>query len=194
MIRYAFLIFLIFGCKTKTDVDKNIESINKVEPTFCQILDSIVSRKSSIPYDTYRGTPYLKKTKVKNGEDIVYHFYEKYPEYNEDGFVNGGKVTLSNIILRNAPRAIKITVKSKEKTIIIDNSKIEKINNSFYIINFPDYFGDTDPFYTDKIDFEVIFQDSGIGDSDPILVGVYWDTLRDYYNNEDCDNVNFSNW
>lgn len=158
------------------------------ETVFCEILDSLAKKTSSIPYDTYRGTPYLKKDITKVGENkIVYHFYEDYPEYDDDGFYNGGMITLRYIILRKKPtHSSVITIKSNNSLVDINTSKIIKVREDIFLISTLEYFNEGDPFYEDIIDFYVSVE-GDIFDFFPELIGVYWANLKDYYDKNKCN-------
>ncbi len=152
--------------------------------SWCEIIDSLSKKTSSIPYDTYRGTDYLKKEIKNKNEKIIYHFFEDYPEYDDEGFYNGGKITLRYILLRQKPMN-DIVIKSSSKTINVSSSDIQEIGKDIFLISTIKYFKNDDPFYEDKIDFYIQLNEDTFT-QDPVLIGVYWDNINDFYDNYDC--------
>jgi len=182
---------LIVSCNSTQKKHSIIELSNKIvinkELSFCDILNSLSDTVSSVPYDTYRGTPYLHIEKESSKLFTTFKYYEKYPKYDEFGSMNGGKITLSRLIFFEDISNSRITVMSINDTINIDtNSKLVNKYDKYFIINFNDYFKE-DPFYLDKIDFEIKIN-KDYNSKDPVMVGVYWDDLSDYYKEKKCDN------
>ena len=190
----SFLIiicYLLISCElTKKNQPKKLSDsgiVKDEELPFCDILKSLSNKISSTPYDTYRGTPYLVSEKESNEFSTIFKYYEDYPEYDEFGSINGGKITLSRLIFFEELKESNMTIMSINDTILINGtSKFINKYDKYFIINFNDYFGG-DPFYLDKIDFTVKINTNYTGKK-PVLIGVYWDNLDDYYKSVKCDN------
>lgn len=187
----VFLFIAFIGCteSKKTDI-KASEVENKLDNDvrdLCDVLDSVMRKTSSIPYNTLQGTPYLKIHESKVDSCISYRFFDDYPEMDEEGFDNGGKITLQSIIMPNVDFRV-LEVESQKSKVIIDKKKIKKIRDGIFIVNLDDYFDkDSDPFYEGRIDFKINFIEVVKGNYYPILVGVYWENLEDYYQSNICE-------
>jgi len=190
-MRYSLIIILLFVnmCNNKVSLttDNAKKSIVKNQKTnFCRLIDSLANQASSLPYDTYRGTAFLKK---KNN-NFLYHFYEDYPEKDDEGFYNGGQVNIAYVVLRNSiDHSEKIKIFSDKDTLNIKGSDFQQLSNKISVIDLYDFL--EEPFLNQKIDFKILM-DSNI---EPILIGTYWANLNDdYAKSKNCEKIDFGDW